>query len=339
MSVIEHSEMFKSKSGRHFWKSRNENAEKEEKNRKRHNKRHTVFLKNRILQSTPGKESKDTKKKDILMLEPQKGIHDRQRAFREKFKLYLDKKENQKQIKANQKPFVSAVASGCFVEQVTDRKKSVKNTRLLSPSQMPTPTRKIANRQNHEPKQQMNIKLKRSTKVLKTTQKTQTSNPEIFTSTVIKPKSSFSAVVPTKANKIFNESISPVEIHEYHHETPNNYVSPYVTISRGGGRSNREEKQALESRQRKEAAAYFRLQVQRETNRLDSLVDHWRQYADEHELVNVAIGQTTLLTTSKFKQFKRLIEQCENNEGENLVKPEDLEVFFHFFSFIYIQIY
>lgn len=347
MSVIDHSVMFKSKSGRHFWKSKNGDAEKEEKNRNRHDKRHKEFLKNRTMQSTPGKGSSDT------VLKPRNAIQDmnknQQKAYRDKFKLYLDKKANQKS-KSTLKPFLSAVAKGRFVEQVAEKKKGIKNTARHSPintrSKKLTPL--IASNQEKKHISPLNIKAKRCADSVKT--KTSNRNdPKIFTSTVIKPKNSFSALIPTKATKIFNESISPVEIREDSspvkaEDTPTNYVSPYVTISRGGRTSARKEKEArnkkyslesrkslhlnqsIEERQKKEAATYFRLQVQREKDRLDSLAAHWRQYADEHDLVNVAIGQSRLLTTSKFKQLEQLIEQCENNEGENVVKPEDLEV-------------
>lgn len=141
-----------------------------------------------------------------------------------------------------------------------------------------------------------------------------------------------------------------------------NYVSPYVTISRGGRNSSRKEKEArntkyalesrksldlndsVENRQYKEAAAYFRLQVQRETDLFNVLMDKWRKYQEETretipseyvDLINVAIGQTQLLTTSKFKQFQKLVDQCENGTGEQPVKPEDLE---GFWSMVYIQV-
>lgn len=142
--------------------------------------------------------------------------------------------------------------------------------------------------------------------------------------------------------------------------TCSNYVSPFVTIARGGRSSNRKEKEArqkkyvlesrksldlnqsIDDRQHKEAAQYFHLQVSRETDRFKKLIAEWQEYSNEHDipseyedLVDVAIGQTQLLISSKFKQFIGLIIECEQNVGEKPVKPEDLE---GFWSMVYIQV-
>lgn len=142
-------------------------------------------------------------------------------------------------------------------------------------------------------------------------------------------------------------------------EAPNlNYVSPFVTISRGAynkrkekeingskyaleSRKSKDLNDSIESRQNKEAATYFRGQIQRETDRFEQLVNTWRKYIAENsdlpseytDQIDVAIGQTGLLTTSKFKQFSKLIDQCECNDEK--VKPEDLE---GFWSMIYLQV-
>lgn len=137
-----------------------------------------------------------------------------------------------------------------------------------------------------------------------------------------------------------------------------NYVSPFVTISRGAynkrkekeingskyaleSRKSRDLNDSIESRQNKEAATYFRGQMQRETDRFERLVDTWKKYIAENcdlpseytDQIDVAIGQTGLLTTSKFKQFSKLIDQCECNDEK--VKPKDLE---GFWSMIYLQV-
>lgn len=141
-----------------------------------------------------------------------------------------------------------------------------------------------------------------------------------------------------------------------------NYVSPFVTISRGSRTSNRKEKTArdskyilesrksidlnrsIEQRQASEAANYFRLQVQRETDRFNGLIMSWREYANDNistvpsesiDLINVAIGQTQLLITSKFKQFGNLVNQCDQDESKEVVRPEDLE---GFWSMVYLQV-
>lgn len=216
------------------------------------------------------------------------------------------------------------------------------------------------------------------------------------TSTVAKPKNARSLTKPKKSTVIFNESISPIEevslsgisyerplmnirpslvnsIKENENSntsidsnssktTALNYVSPFVTISRGSRTSTRKEKsardskyilesrksldlnQSVEQRQNHEAACYFRLQVQRETERFNGLVMSWREYANDNinnvpsesiDLINVTIGQTQLLITSKFKQFINLVSQCENDESKEIVRPEDLE---GFWSMVYLQV-
>lgn len=413
--MSDRSVMYKYKSGSHC-KPKAKNDEKEEKNRNRHNNRHTAFLENRQIPVTPRKEIKASLAK-IQNGEPNNSSKDRQKAFRDKFKQYLNKKANQKQSKSLLKPFLSTVAKGRFIDQVD-------LTARYSPKkrQVPVP-RRIQTRSNTKlaartgkcevpTTEQTSIKAKSNGKRVKSPKKVTADKnshqrktritteamclPRMITSTVVRPKISFSAFNPTTPTKIFNDSISPVEVikpekvtrkqtiksGEKNHEMlnisktvttspifqkniedlstpPKNadmgtsyYVSPFVTISRGVRTSIRKEKdardkkyslesrkssdfnnQSIEDRQKREAAAYFRLQVQRETNRLKSLVTYWRHYTEGNEipseyddLVNVAIGQTNLLITSKFKQFNNLIDQCEANESEQVVKPEDLEV-------------
>lgn len=275
---------FKSKSGRHL--VFNGEQKKEEQNRNRRNKRHTAFLKNRIIPLTP-KENASIISIVKTQSSEEGGKIKRQIAFRDKFKKYLDNK-NKKKCSNQPKPFVSAVATGRFIDHANNGKNNGRN--LWNQRDLGT----------------------------------------IITSTALRPKKS--ALVA----KLYDETISPVEIVSslpIEQTTPRNgnentshYVSPFVTISR-------EVKYSLdcrvEERQKKEAAAYFRLQIERERTRLDSLVSHWQHCADcespadFRDMINVVIGQTKLLTTSKFKQFDNLIEQCERNECEEIV---DLEV-------------
>lgn len=144
-----------------------------------------------------------------------------------------------------------------------------------------------------------------------------------------------------------------------------NYVSPFVTVSRGNRRfSAKKEAEARESiykldsrksldfnesvtdRQHREAAAYFHLQVQRETDRFNALCDKWSKYVEENkgtdklpeenvDQINVALGQTGLLLRSKFKQFSTLVEQCADTTFTPKVKPQDLE---GFWSLVRIQV-
>lgn len=402
MNRIDHLVMYKSKSGRHFGRIYNRDEKNAENNKNRHNNRYTAFSSNRFLQLTPAKvtELVSNKHPNTSKENPQskEANINRQKAFRDRFKQYL---ENKKQTKPTLKPFVSAVPIGRFIDDAIDTKKIKKNINMRSKkeaelvSQMSTPKKKIKNME------QVGVKFPSNTTTKKINRQgdpkiklkiASTSNQKVsglITSTVVKKKKN-----STKATKMFNESISPVEEireanekqskyssvntsaieHENNTEsgnlivTPKNkeegtsyYVSPFVTISRGARASFRKEKEArnvkyalesrksfdlnqsIENRQKKEAAGYFRLQMQREKNQFDSLVTYWQKYAHENaiqseysDLIDVAIGQTKLLTTSKFKQFNNLIEQCENSEGDKVVKPEDLEVIFspssNFFS-------
>lgn len=144
-----------------------------------------------------------------------------------------------------------------------------------------------------------------------------------------------------------------------------NYVSPFVTLTRGVRRfSAKKEAEARESmykldsrksldfnesvtdRQHREAAAYFRLQVQQETDRLNAVCNEWSKYLEENkgteklpeenvDQIDVAIGQTRLLLRSKFQQFSTLVEQCADTAFTPKVKPQDLE---GFWSLVRIQV-
>lgn len=137
-----------------------------------------------------------------------------------------------------------------------------------------------------------------------------------------------------------------------------NYVSPFVTMSRGKGSAHKEVKvreslyklhtsQSLEispeARQNREAAGYFRFQVNNEAENLMKKVDNWGHYKwnNNHiesvyiDQIDVAIGQTKLLITKKFKQFMELIKQCEEGSGQPQVLPKDLE---GFWSMVFMQV-
>lgn len=137
-----------------------------------------------------------------------------------------------------------------------------------------------------------------------------------------------------------------------------NYVSPFVTIGRGKG-SARKEVQVRESfykfelsesaqesqlfRQNREAADYFRFQVETETNNLMDKVNWWAQYKSDNDHVDsvyldqidVAIGQTKLLINKKFKQFLGLCDECEKGVSQQPVLPKDLE---GFWSMVLMQV-
>ncbi|XP_013107761.2 guanylate kinase-associated protein mars [Stomoxys calcitrans] len=137
-------------------------------------------------------------------------------------------------------------------------------------------------------------------------------------------------------------------------EKPVNYLSPYVSVSRGKVSLKKEkekrnsiylanpaEEETLtvsphhspisteqkspqyspEVRRTLEAVRYFRKQLQEEIDRLHQLCDVWEEYktanieslqsANCDDMIDVTVGQTRLLTSKKFMQFKGLIDRCE----------------------------
>ncbi|XP_016957207.1 guanylate kinase-associated protein mars [Drosophila biarmipes] len=137
-----------------------------------------------------------------------------------------------------------------------------------------------------------------------------------------------------------------------------NYLSPFVSVSRGKVNSRCEkekrnsfylsdEESPLEVRRAIESVLYFRLQLENEIARLQTLCSEWEAYSKQNEellretggidMINVTIGQTRLLTTKKMMQFSGLIDRCEAgatgknrqpNDGSEDTKPvqaEDLE--------------
>ncbi|XP_020809003.1 guanylate kinase-associated protein mars isoform X2 [Drosophila serrata] len=141
-------------------------------------------------------------------------------------------------------------------------------------------------------------------------------------------------------------------------EGKSNYLSPFVSVSRGkvNSRSEREKRNSFylqdgetpaEVRRAIESVMYFRVQLEEEIARLEALCREWEAYSKANEerlqetgggdMVNVTVGQTRLLTTKKMMQFKGLIDRCEagakcqnqlpndGSEDTKPVQPEDLE--------------
>lgn len=52
-------------------------------------------------------------------------------------------------------------------------------------------------------------------------------------------------------------------------------------------------------------------------------------------MINVAIGQSQLLITKKFEQFRSLIDKCEDSNADAPVTCEDLH---GFWDMVYIQV-
>lgn len=140
-----------------------------------------------------------------------------------------------------------------------------------------------------------------------------------------------------------------------------NYVSPFVTISRGRHTKRNESAARLSmcaadiesssvpveptvDKQNVEAVKYFRNRLQHEIDHFQNLIEKWQAYAalpenqeilasEYQDLIDVAIGQTKLLTSSKFMQFKKLIDEFEQM-GSNM-SSEDLE---GFWTMVYLQV-
>ncbi|XP_033251983.1 guanylate kinase-associated protein mars-like [Drosophila miranda] len=137
-----------------------------------------------------------------------------------------------------------------------------------------------------------------------------------------------------------------------------NYLSPYVSVSRGkvNSRCEREKRNSIylpgeeypvANRRALESVLYFRIQLENEIRRLRDICSEWEAYSKENEahlvetggidMINVAIGQTNLLSTKKLMQFSGLIDRCEAGatgknhrpyDGSEETKPvqaEDLE--------------
>lgn len=164
-------------------------------------------------------------------------------------------------------------------------------------------------------------------------------------------------------------------------ERPANYLSPFVSVARGKVSLKKEKekrnsvylqnpseddksvavvespKYSVEVRRTLEAVKYFRKQLQDEIDRLHKICDVWEAYKEENfekiqnangeDMINVSVGQTRLLTSKKFMQFKGLIDRCEAGatgigaveyDGSEDTKPitsEDLE---GFWSMLGIQV-
>ncbi|XP_033252347.1 guanylate kinase-associated protein mars-like [Drosophila miranda] len=107
------------------------------------------------------------------------------------------------------------------------------------------------------------------------------------------------------------------------------------------------EEYPVANRRALESVLYFRLQLENEIRRLRDICSEWEAYSKENEahlvetggidMINVAIGQTNLLSTKKLMQFSGLIDRCEAGatgknhrpyDGSEETKPvqaEDLE--------------
>ncbi|RZC43097.1 disks large-associated protein 5 [Asbolus verrucosus] len=132
------------------------------------------------------------------------------------------------------------------------------------------------------------------------------------------------------------------------------YVSPFVTISRGknsarkeyearrSGKSFSSKSDALNCTSPTAGAAYFSWRLDNQIARLQELCEQWNRYKIEESppeeavsMIDVTIGQTNLLITKKFVQFRGLIDKCKSEDTETPVTCEDLH---GFWDMIHIQV-
>ncbi|KAM8710741.1 hypothetical protein ACLKA7_017377 [Drosophila subpalustris] len=163
-------------------------------------------------------------------------------------------------------------------------------------------------------------------------------------------------VIPAAEDKTMQPSTPP----QSSNGSKPNYLSPFVSVSRGKVNSQTERKKrdsmyllekepemSVAVRRTLDAVQYFRLQLDNEIKRLHELCDEWNSYCAKHEtmlietggkdMIDAAIGQTKLLTSKKLMQFGSLIDRCESgatgvglrpNDGSEETKPvlaEDLQ--------------
>ncbi|XP_030763220.1 uncharacterized protein LOC115887844 [Sitophilus oryzae] len=137
------------------------------------------------------------------------------------------------------------------------------------------------------------------------------------------------------------------------------YVSPYVTLSRGK-RSARKEYKVRNSLEinindneilknissctnPQSGANYFTNKLDMEIEKILSICNKWETYLKGPEVpeearssIDVAIGQSKLLISKKFQQFRGLIDQCRSpNVDEKAITCSDLH---GFWDMIYMQV-
>lgn len=135
------------------------------------------------------------------------------------------------------------------------------------------------------------------------------------------------------------------------------FFSPYLTLSRGKKNARKEQQQRLSIYSRlssdeiptkdtvmktlnisveeeERTAQYFKLLLNKETERLEELCRKWLDIKLEKDIpedamyeIHQAVGQTNLLINKKFERFRSLVEDCENGKGEKLVTCRDLQGF------------
>ncbi|KAJ8946033.1 hypothetical protein NQ318_023282 [Aromia moschata] len=93
----------------------------------------------------------------------------------------------------------------------------------------------------------------------------------------------------------------------------------------------------------KAGAEYFSKKLDDEITRIEEVCRKWNTYREENtvpeeanDMINVAVGQSKLLISKKFQQFRSLIEQCRSNEY--VEKPISCKDLHGFWDMMYMQV-
>lgn len=145
-----------------------------------------------------------------------------------------------------------------------------------------------------------------------------------------KMKQFLSKSVEKIASKVMSTS-TPLQ--KTQNEEPPVYISPFVTISRGKESARKEfqlrisrggtipntpefSKNLIKNTSPTAGAGYFSKKLNDETEKIQGLCLMWTTFREQipegvQDMVDAAIGQSTLLISKKFQQFKNLIRLCE----------------------------
>ncbi|XP_066251959.1 disks large-associated protein 5-like [Euwallacea similis] len=170
-------------------------------------------------------------------------------------------------------------------------------------------------------------------------------------------------VLSKEQGKSHISKATPVNMHV--NETPKTlatapvYISPFVTQSRGKDKALQEFKICHKTDEKKlepavgdylrthtspqNGADYFMHVLNSEIDRIKSVYEKWEEYLESPDIleeatssINVAVGQSKLLITKKFNQFRNLIIQCQTQKfNEKTITCEDLH---GFWDMLYIQV-
>jgi Guanylate-kinase-associated protein (GKAP) protein len=124
-------------------------------------------------------------------------------------------------------------------------------------------------------------------------------------------------------------------------------VASLLTPTAGGeddtpSKRRRTKQSADVSTKKPKSANYYLTMLDDTTAHLEGMVQIWLERKAEeglsdmaHEMIDSATGQTNLLITKKFEQFRKLIGLYDRNAGEKKIFSDDLD---GFWSMVYMQV-